>query len=400
MSFDNPFGGDFGGFMSGMFADVLKMMRTQDPSHIDLITQLALSINGDPSEANVDPKDRILTEELSRVAELHVADVTGMSVLPSGRPLTVRALGKTAWTNYSIQCWRKTLEAIVTAHNAGSAMPSNSIELEDQGDQEDLAKMMQGWLGLIAPTISAMQIGSIIGHVATRALGQHDLLLPGEFGDGPAAIPRNRRQFAEDWSLPENDVTLWAATNDICTHAVLSRPHVSNRLRELIVAHAGNLHVDPNALQEQLGALGTGMPSDMSELAGLFNDPSSLLGATDSDEMRWQRLQLETLVTVIRGYADWVTRMVASRAIGAGSAIAEAMARARMERSDYERAADALFGFEQSSALYERGRSFVQGIIDRNGEHDLARLWVDEQNLPTPAELDAPGLWLERVNLD
>ena len=32
-------------------------------------------------------------------------------------------------------------------------------------------------------------------------------------------------------------------------------------------------------------------------------------------------------------------------------------------------------------------------------EEGLARLWSDERNLPTPAELDAPGLWLARIDL-
>jgi uncharacterized protein (DUF2342 family) len=29
----------------------------------------------------------------------------------------------------------------------------------------------------------------------------------------------------------------------------------------------------------------------------------------------------------------------------------------------------------------------------------LDRLWADEAMVPTPAELDAPGLWLARIDL-
>lgn len=409
MSFDNPFGefgGDFGGFTSGMFADVLKMMRAQDPSHLELVSQLALSVAGDPNEPNIEPKDRIATEELSRVAELHVADVTGMSVVPSGASLSVQALSRTSWVTYSLSSWRKTLEALIgaqaTSAQGTSAQPDlPGSDLESFGEHGDeFARALQGWLTMLAPTLAAMQVGSIVGHLATRTLGQHDLLLPGDFRQGPAAVPRNRRQFATDWSLPENDVVLWTATNDICLHAVLSRAHVSARLFDLVVAHASSMRIDPSALQEQLGSLAGKPPSDMAELAELFNDPGSLLGAADTDEARWHRQELETLVTVIRGYADWVTRTVAARAIGAASAIGEAMARARVDRSEYERAADGLIGVDQSPSLYERGRRFIEGVIEREGESDLARLWIAERNLPTPAELDAPGLWLERIKID
>jgi len=30
----------------------------------------------------------------------------------------------------------------------------------------------------------------------------------------------------------------------------------------------------------------------------------------------------------------------------------------------------------------------------------LNRLWSDELDLPTPAEVDAPGLWLARIGFD
>jgi putative hydrolase len=241
-----------------------------------------------------------------------------------------------------------------------------------------------------------MQIGSAIGHLTQRALGQYDLLLPGDFSDGPGAIINNRKAFANDWSLPEKDVALWMTVNDISIHSVLSRPHVGQRLHDLVVAHASSLSIDQNALQQQLGSV---MPTNMSELAELLGESGALGGAEQSFEMQQKQRELETLVTVIRGYADWVTKTVSERAIGARSLIAEATSRARMERSETERSADVLVGVEHGPEMFERGRRFVQGIIDRNGEQSLARLWVVESNLPTPAEIDAPGLWIERINL-
>jgi uncharacterized protein (DUF2342 family) len=50
-------------------------------------------------------------------------------------------------------------------------------------------------------------------------------------------------------------------------------------------------------------------------------------------------------------------------------------------------------------AQYERGRSFVNGVVERAGEEGLARLWHSVRELPIPAEVDAPGLWLERIDI-
>jgi uncharacterized protein (DUF2342 family) len=38
-------------------------------------------------------------------------------------------------------------------------------------------------------------------------------------------------------------------------------------------------------------------------------------------------------------------------------------------------------------------------VVERAGEDGLAKLWSAARNLPTPSEVDAPGLWLERISL-
>jgi putative hydrolase len=402
MSSDNPFGdfgGGMGGFMPNMFADVMKLMRSQDPTQFDLIAQLALSIAVDPDEGNVDPKVRIATEELTRIAELHVADVTGMTITPTGHPVIVETLSRGPWVQRSLLHWKTLLGEIVQAQGTESAPPaSNEVDLIDEDEGVQMAKMMEGWMATLAPTLVAMQIGSAIGHLGTRALGQYDLLLPADFSDGLGVIAQNRRAFAQDWSLPEDDLSLWFSVNDITLHAVLARTHVSQRLGQLITTHAKSLRIDPITLQQQLGSMASGIPTNMTDLAALLGENSSLSeSSVDADHQA--AAELKTLVTVIRGYADWVTKTVAERSIGARSAINEAVARSRRERSEPEKASDAIVGVEHTTELYEQGRRFIDGVIERNGERELTRLWVVERNIPTPAELDAPGLWLERINL-
>jgi uncharacterized protein (DUF2342 family) len=41
----------------------------------------------------------------------------------------------------------------------------------------------------------------------------------------------------------------------------------------------------------------------------------------------------------------------------------------------------------------------VRGVLERGGKPALQRLWQSERELPTPAEVDAPGLWLARIDL-
>jgi uncharacterized protein (DUF2342 family) len=77
----------------------------------------------------------------------------------------------------------------------------------------------------------------------------------------------------------------------------------------------------------------------------------------------------------------------------------EAWYRYRIEEGKGEIAFAGLFGLAVGQAEVDRGRAFVQGVIERAGPDALMRLWSDELDLPTPAEVDAPGLWLARIGL-
>jgi uncharacterized protein (DUF2342 family) len=58
-----------------------------------------------------------------------------------------------------------------------------------------------------------------------------------------------------------------------------------------------------------------------------------------------------------------------------------------------------LFGLDTSREAYERGAAFVRGVVERDPD-GLPKLWASARNVPTPAEVDAPGLWLARIEID
>ena len=75
------------------------------------------------------------------------------------------------------------------------------------------------------------------------------------------------------------------------------------------------------------------------------------------------------------------------------------MQRHRVERGEAERFIEGLLGLKLERAHYERGAAFVDGVVERAGLEGLNRLWDGPAMLPTPNELDAPGLWLARIDL-
>ena len=58
-----------------------------------------------------------------------------------------------------------------------------------------------------------------------------------------------------------------------------------------------------------------------------------------------------------------------------------------------------LLGLHLTRQQVERGRAFVDGVSERAGQAGVNQLLDRPGSLPTPAEMDAPGLWLARLEL-
>ena len=71
----------------------------------------------------------------------------------------------------------------------------------------------------------------------------------------------------------------------------------------------------------------------------------------------------------------------------------------RVDADTADRFVEKLLGVTVTQTQVDRGARFVAGVVERAGAEGLARLWKSAKELPTPAEVDAPGLWLARIDL-
>lgn len=151
---------------------------------------------------------------------------------------------------------------------------------------------------------------------------------------------------------------------------------------------------------ERMSELETTSDNPMSAIQSAFSDPTLLLGAVRSREQELLAPRLDALVAVVTGYVDYVVDEAAARLIPASGRLSEAVRRRRVESSSQDVFVEQLLGLHLDRRAVERGRAFVAGVIERAGPDGLSRLFTDAAALPTPAEVDAPGLWLARLDLD
>jgi uncharacterized protein (DUF2342 family) len=105
------------------------------------------------------------------------------------------------------------------------------------------------------------------------------------------------------------------------------------------------------------------------------------------------------LVTLVEGWCDHVAQRVATRLLGGDKRAEEALRRRRLDTDAGTDLLAGLVGVRLDEAMFDRGETFISGVFERAGNDGLARLWASPENLPTDAELAAPGLWLARLDL-
>ncbi|HKY13576.1 MAG TPA: zinc-dependent metalloprotease [Microthrixaceae bacterium] len=392
--------------MAQVFARFVSSFGSGAQLNFDQAKQMAGAIANDgETEFNVDPLERIQLEQLSRVAELHITEITGLSL--DLRTATIEPTTRAQWTSNTLDAYRPLFERLTDS--LGSIMRDQL----DQVSPDDLEEMSEslGPLGadpgaflaglsqLLGPMMLSMMAGSTVGHLGRRAFGSFDLPIPRRDG-GVMVVAHNVDTFANDWSLPPEDLRLWICLSELTHRAVLDVPHVRDRLTELLSSHASAFASDSSVLEDRLGDVDLTDPEGMDQLQRLLSDPDIVLGAIRSDEQRRLLPEIDALVVVVEGYVDWMLDTVSSRLLSSSSMVSEAMRRRRVETDQASRFIERLFGLELTQDKLDRGNAFVQGVVERAGGDALRRLWSDPAALPTVSEVDAPGLWLARLGID
>lgn len=391
-----PGSSDSGGSPLGgmpLFGDLAKLFAQQGPIGWDAARQLALSIATDGGEErNVDPLERIRLEQLVRVAELHVANATGLPASFGGTGVSIMPVTRGQWATTTLDAWRPLFERL-----AGSLTPPQPSE----PNPSDPLGFMAPLMAMMGPMMLGMTAGSMIGHLSRRSFGQYDLPVPRRPSDELMVIPANFERFASEWSIPADDLRLWVCAQEIAVHSVLRIPHVRSTVDEFLSAYAAGFEPDPNALEDRLGSLELDMsdPSAVMGMQSMFSDPEVVLGAIQSQAQRDMLPKFEALIAAIVGYVDHIVDTVGTALLSNTTMISEAVRRRRVEADDSDRFVERLFGLELTQSTYDRGAAFVAGIIEREGTETLVRLWESERTLPTPSEIEAPGLWLARIEL-
>lgn len=383
MNMPNPFGG------LPFFNDMMRAMASQGPLNWDLAQQFAqLGAVGDTSDPEPDPSTRIAYNALADIADVYVREVTQLPTGPKDTHVEILTTTRARWAHRTLTDLRPLFTDLASALAKRDAPEASA---------DPMAAMLNNLSTMMAPALMGMSIGSMVGALASHALGQYELPLSRPFASEILIVSSSVDTFASEWSIATDDLRMWVLIHELASHAVLASPAIDEGLSALVRQHVSGFRPNPEALMESMGDIDPSDPNALAGIQNMFSDPMVLMGAVRSSEQEALAPFLDARIAAISGYIDFVVDSVSTRLLGTASPIAEAVRRRRVEYGTDAQLIERLLGISTTRVQQQRGRQFINGVVEREGANALTQMLASASNLPTPNEVDAPGLWLARL---
>jgi putative hydrolase len=339
-----------------------------------------------------DPAQQRGWDDALRLAELWLEPVT---TLPGPDvPVSAKLRSRVDWAEWVLTALPPLVEP--AAKRMGAALSAGQDADFGPGaaglGPMGLGPMMERIGGLMF----GIQIGTVAGQLAHTISAHHELPIPVRDRGHVVILPENVTALEHSSGLPGDQVRLAIAAGQLVRLRVLEGVEwVSGHLTGMLEQVAGAIDPDTSGLADRLQSLDMARPESLQELL----EGGDLLGESASPELKAALGRLEAFLALIDGYATTISRRVLDERLPALDAVMAELRR----RADAPEGPGALFASiiqaDPDRASGSRGERFCAAVLAATDVERLERVWAHADFLPSPAELDDPGSWLERMGL-
>ncbi|MRG60752.1 hypothetical protein GE115_12860 [Agromyces sp. CFH 90414] len=330
-------------------------------------------------------EERGRLDQAFQVASLWLDEAVDVSALPTGPELLTRR----AWVAATMPVWTQFAEpvALSIADSLTRVMTEQAPE-EMRGMIQGASRMLRG----VGGTLFAMQLGQVVGELATEVVSGGDIGIP-LMEDGRAAIlPQNVAEFGTDLEIPSDQVELYLAVRELA-HARLFRHARWLRLHLItaITTFARGLEIDTDRLER----LAEGFdPTDTDELRAAVVSGELIRPRNETQQAALTRL--ETMLALVEGWVDVATADATSR-LPKATQVAETIRRRRASGGPAESALSTLVGLELRPRRLREAAAMWRAVTESVGVEARDALWAHPDLLPTAADLDDPAALVARL---
>ncbi|GAA2405743.1 zinc-dependent metalloprotease [Actinomadura vinacea] len=321
--------------------------------------------------------------ELSRIAQGHVRDFTGMRTEDDPAPATI--VDRPGWIRANVDGFRVVLEPL----------------MEQMAERRGTGLLGAGAGGVVVQAVGSrvtgMQVGAILAYMAGRVLGQYELFLPPD-PDGRAPTGRltlvapNIVHVEQELGVDARDFRLWVCLHEETHRAQFTgvpwlREYVQDQMTRFLLAS----DLDPGAMLDRI--------RDAAEAVAdaVRGGEGNLIDAIQSPEQREILDRLTAVMTLVEGHGDYVMDAVGPEVVPSVQQIRSRFQGRREGGSRFDRTIRKLLGIDLKMKQYAEGSRFVRRVVTEVGMDDFNKIWQSPETLPTHAEIMEPALWIDRV---
>ena len=352
------------------------MTASAGPVAWDLAERVAVKVAGREPLADSYLYDSLTPdfEEFTAQAEELVAGVTGLRSLAG--PARARVTDRAGWIHANVASFQRLLRPL----------------LEKVGP-----KMAESPMAPIGRQVAGAQLGTMLGWMSTRVLGQYDLLLiededPDEqdlvYYVGPNILALEKR-----FAFPPREFRLWLALHEVTHRAQFTgvpwmRPHFLG----LVERSLGSIDPDPKRFLEALKRAVDQMRNGQNPL-----DDGGLVAILAGPEQHAVLQQVQGLMSLLEGHGDVTMNRAGEGLVPSSERFHRTLHNRRQEQSGAAKFLQKLIGLDAKMKQYEQGEKFIERVEAEGGPELLAAVWQSPDQLPDLGEIRDPDAWIRRV---
>jgi putative hydrolase len=259
-----------------------------------------------------------------------------------------------------------------------------------------MAAPLMGVMGQVGGLIFGGQVGQALGTLATEVVSSSDIGLPLGPAGVAALLPESVRTLGSGLSLPLDEVRLFVALREAAHQRLFVHvPWLRGHLLAAVRSYAEGITVDTSKFAELANGLD---PSDPEAVQRAIGD--GLFEADSSPAQEAALARLETALALVEGWVDTVTAAAGAGPLPSFGALQETMRRRRATGGPAERTFASLVGLELRPRRLREAATLWQTLGEHRGTDARDTIWSHPDLLPTAADLDDPGAWVERGATD
>jgi uncharacterized protein (DUF2342 family) len=227
----------------------------------------------------------------------------------------------------------------------------------------------------VGRAVAGTQLGLMLAYMATRVLGQYDLLI-------------------NDDDPEDQDLVSYVGPNIVAVEAQygFAVPWLRDHFVALVSELLGPLSGDPAGLAELVRRVTDDLRSGRNPTR-----EGGVIGMLATPEQRIALSRISGMMSLLEGHGDVTMDRAGAAEVPGAAHFSQVLHERRTQARGLTKLMSKLLGLDAKMRQYAEGERFVESVEAAGGPTLLARVWEGPEWLPTLEEIRDPAAWVARA---